>query len=350
MRCSRTCFYVPSTELVDAVPPSISQYWAWIDEVARTLPAKLANDEGDCTRVGPYNWTVQTFIYLRDAGFPCELSASVPEEGIIITHGDFLPRSFAPSARQFLVEIKPDRELQCRFANFVIVQNRHDPIRYGLRRLLVPAAFVHFWPQPGLLGREESRADTFENVCFIGNSEEFLPGVEVLAAEIRKLGLHWRMVPREHWHDYRQVDAVVAVRPRPARWSRRRNEDPSSDPNRKPASKLLNAWRAGVPAVLSPDIAFGDLRRSELDYLEARDVPEIILRLKRLKDDAALRRSMAANGTRRAADYTAEHNARAWQNLIQREIGPRFASWVRSPWRRKWFYFARARMLTLNVR
>src|SRR5262249_12151408 len=141
-------FYVPSVEIVKSVPSSIAGYWRWIDEAARLSPAKLANRDGDCIFVGPYNWTVQTFIHLQSACVSCELTPSLPLEGIIIAHGDFLPSHLKPSDKQFIVEIKPDRLQQCLYANFVIVQNPHDPIRYGIQRFLIKSAVVNYWPQP----------------------------------------------------------------------------------------------------------------------------------------------------------------------------------------------------------
>ena len=134
-------FYVPSRELVAEVPCAIEDYWGWIDQAAHATPAPLPPGSSyagkKCTWLGPYNWTLQTFIRLREHGFPCHLTHTIPPAGIVITHSDFLPRFLRPTRQQFFVEIKPDRLLNCRFANFVIVQNRHDPIRSGIARWLI---------------------------------------------------------------------------------------------------------------------------------------------------------------------------------------------------------------------
>jgi hypothetical protein len=338
---SKIFFYVPSSDLVKSVPSSISEYWEWADDFIRRFPAKLPDGRDDCTWIGPYNWTVQTFIHLRDDGFPCELTASLPTEGIIIAHGDFLPASLVPSAKQFVVEIKPDRSLQCIFANFVIVQNRHDPIQFGVPRLLIRSAYVNYWPQPGLMVRDSNRGDRFENVCFMGNHEQFLRQTDVLEAEIRRLGLRWTMMPREKWHDYREVDAIVAIRPSDS-------GAPANDPaaavfatNRKPASKLFNAWLAGVPAVLSSDVAYRDLRKSELDYLEANNIPEVVDSLRQLMDNAGLRRSVVENGRRRAPEFSADETLRAWKAIIGNLIVPEYAAWSRSSLRRGRLYLTR---------
>lgn len=330
-------FYVPSVGMLDNLPDSIEEYWPWIDEAVRTRPAMLGNGDGPCTWAGPYNWTIQTFLYLRRAGFPCELSASLPDAGIVISHGDFLPPLLQPSARRFVVEIKPDRLLQCLFANVVIVQNRRDPIRRGVRRLFIDSAFVNYWPQPGLIRRNRDRGDRFENVCFVGNREQFVSDVAAVEAGLQALGLRWEMRERDRWHDYSEIDAIVAIRPLDEIAGKPRHIAAYFSPDRKPASKLYNAWLAGVPAVLSPEVAFRDLQRSHLDYLEARSVPDLISQVARLQRDPKLRQAMIANGERRAREFSAFQTTQAWQSMIADRFVPAFAAWTRSSARRRVF-------------
>ncbi len=338
---SQICFYVPSPDIVAGVPRSIGDYWGWIDGAVKRAPANLANGKGPCTWLGPYNWTIQTYLYLKEAGVRCDLTAMLPERGVIVAHGDFLPPALRPTRDQFIVEIKPDRPLQCRHANFVIVQNRHDPLRQGWARALVPSAFVNYWPQPGLLPRDVSRGDRFENVCFMGNSEQFLAETDVLETKVRKLGLSWWMPPRHQWHNYSTVDAIVAVRPLATLASLSTDVVSFFTPERKPASKLYNAWLAGVPAILSPEVGFQSLRRSELDYLEASTIPDIVAALDKLKQNPDLRRAMAENGRRRAVPFAPTQTAAAWRALIDRQILPAFGRWHRSSLRRQWLFVAR---------
>jgi hypothetical protein len=329
-------FYIPSPEAVRDVPDSIDNYLVWRGDIIERAAANMPDGRGLCTWMGPYDWTVQTFLYLKAYGFFCVLTASLPDEGIIITHSDMLPTFLKPSAKQFIVEIKPDRSLGCIFANFVIVQNRRDPIQYGVKCLLIKSAFVNYWPQAGLIPRDPARGDRFENVCYMGNPKQFIDNADGLALEIEKTGLHWRMVPRNEWHDYSEVDAVVAVRqvdsPRMEPWYL---------PSRKPASKLLNAWEAGVPAILSPDVAFQDIRKSELDFLEARNIPEILDRLRQLMKDPMLRKAMKENGRIRAEEFKLENRLQEWIEIIKTQIIPSYILWTGSHFRRNWLYFTR---------
>ena len=330
-------FYIPSSELIDSIPAGIPEYWRWINDFISHTPAKLPDGGAPCTWLGPYNWTVQTFLYLRAFCFPCLLTASLPDEGIIIAHSDFLPVFLKPSSKQFIVEIKPDRFLRCKFANYVISQNWRDPIHAGLDGVLIKSAVVRYWPQPGLIPRNPRRGDRFENLYFMGNRDQFIDEVDMLELGIKRLGLNWKMMPRERWHDYSNADAIVAVRPLV------NYQDVAAffSPERKPASKLCNAWLAGVPAILSPEVAFQDIRRSELDYLEARNVPEIIQKIQDLMGNLHLRRSMVENGKKRASEFKWETIVRAWIEIFQKEIIPEYNIWCKSGFRRSCVYFSR---------
>jgi hypothetical protein len=334
-------FYVPSRQIVESVPPGIEGYWEWVQSVIRTNPAPLPhvapNGSTVCSWAGPYNWTVQTYIYLRMSNVPCTLTHAIPETGIVITHSDFLPSSLGPSAQRFLVEIKPDRRLNCPLSNFVIVQSTHDPLHVGPLRFLVRSAFVPYWPQPNLIPRDPARGDRFENVCYVGNKSQFLPDLDRVEQAVESLGLKWKVPSSTQWHDYREVDAIVGVR-RP----NRRFNAVDLDPYRKPASKLFNAWLAGVPAVLSPDPSYQDYKRSEVDYLAARDAREIFEQLRRLARDSSLRHSMTINGLERAKEVSPNKITELWINILNKEIVPEFRIWSASPARRRWFSLARS--------
>ena len=98
-------------------------------------------------------------------------------------------------------------------------------------------------------------------------------------------------VGSEEWHDFRETDAVVAIR--------------SFDQDLhhiKPASKLVNAWHAHVPAILGRESAYRALRQSSVDYIEASSFVEAKAAIEMLKRDPGPRCSMAENGRRRAPE------------------------------------------------
>jgi hypothetical protein len=108
------------------------------------------------------------------------------------------------------------------------------------------------------------------------------------------------------FHDYRAVDLVLAVRP--------------GVTTHKPASKLVNAWHAGVPALLSPDYPFEELRQDPLDYLAVRDVAEAEAAVLRLKREPGLYRAMIEHGRARAAQYTVASITARWAQLLYETI------------------------------
>jgi len=139
------------------------------------------------------------------------------------------------------------------------------------------------------------------------------------------------MVQPDKWNDYSEADALVAVR-RP---------DPWGFYLRKPVTRLTNAWAAGVPAILSPDPAFEDIRSSELDYLSATSVEEVVEQVKRLRDNPSLRQAMSENGRKRAVEYTAEKNVQKWTAAISGPILHEYHRWTESAGRRTTFYLLR---------
>jgi glycosyltransferase involved in cell wall biosynthesis len=171
----------------------------------------------------------------------------------------------------------------------------------------------------------------------MGNKSQFIPEMALVEETVKKLGLKWRVLPSTQWHDYSEVDAIVGVRQPSAKF---RAVD--LDPYRKPASKLFNAWLAGVPAVLSPDPSYQDYKRSEADYLAARNVREIVEQLKRLAGDPSLRHLMRCNGLERAKEISPDKIAELWIGIIKEQIVPEFHSWSASPTRRRWFSLARS--------
>jgi hypothetical protein len=84
----------------------------------------------------------------------------------------------------------------------------------------------------------------------------------------------------------------------------------------KPATKLVNAWQAGVPALLGPEQAFQELRRSELDYLEVASVAEAREAVLQLRRDPGLYRAMVENGLRRGEEFAPEALVPRWAGLL----------------------------------
>lgn len=263
-----------------------------------------------CT--GVHVWIGQTYLRLKRAGYPVVLSATVPASGIVVTHADHVAEVLCARSmwsNLTIVAARADRPAQ-RYADIEVVQNAASAT--GAR-----AHHLQHWPQPGLVPRDTSRGDTVANIAFKGTVGEMAPEFaapawsEALAAQ----GMQWQCdavawggntaAYATSWNDYSAIDVVVALR-----------KDISHLYAKKPASKLINAWLAGVPAILGPEHAYRELRYSDLDYIEVTSAAEAALALARLKADPALYRAMVDNALRRADEVRTEACAASWAALL----------------------------------
>jgi hypothetical protein len=182
-----------------------------------------------------------------------------------------------------------------------------------------------------LIPRNPNRGEKFENVAFMGVEESLSPELrsECFYAEVQQLGLRWLPIyDKAKWPDYSEVDAVVALRA---------HGDPAI--NRKPATKLYNAWLAGVPAILGAESAFQHEGNPGYDYLEASSMAEVIGALQQLRDDVGLRRAIFERGCARARSLTSAKLCVQWIDLIENKLQPLYERWRAMAWWRRAAFF-----------
>ncbi|MBW4486801.1 MAG: glycosyltransferase [Trichocoleus desertorum ATA4-8-CV12] len=309
-----TYFYIPEADWPAEMPKHASTYWQW-----------------QCSQVGSrgiYNWTLQTYLQLRDAGFPCELVGTLPTVGILVAHRDSLPDELRPGPQSLIVCIQGDKARHP-YAQLHLAQNSQEEMLVrGIK--LWQSYYIPFWPQPGLIPRDSSGGDRFENIAFFGRERELAAELKtsMWQEQLSQLGLQWQIVSRDRWHDYSQVDAILAVR----------NFGKQSDYQWKPASKLVNAWHAGVPAILSRESAYQAERQTELDYIEVNSMAEILAALKKLRDHKELRAAMVENGRLRAEAIKPTKLAEKWSDFLKDVAVPAYERWCGDPsWQRQTF-------------
>jgi hypothetical protein len=276
----------------------------------------------DCNRdwhvfgTGVYVWVLQTFVQLHHAGAPVRITASAPASGIVVTHSDYVERLLAeaPSAGNLtIVSARADRPPQI-YADIEIVQNQSSVRDFQI--------FIPSWLQPGLIARHSDRGTRVENIAYVGAQKQLhadLAGDDWIAALARR-GLAWdprtvayggndRLYSAHRWNDYSAIDVIVALRPT-VTWGE----------SSKPAAKLINAWAAGVPAILSPELPYRELSRSPLDYLEARTGVEALAALDRLRSDPSLYRAMVEHGFERAREFQTGCLLDRWADALWRTV------------------------------
>jgi hypothetical protein len=317
-------FYFPKHKLsVMRLPENAISYWSWQCSEHSISPMQ----SGGCF------WTLQTYLYLNDYGFPCKLVDTMPDEGIVVSHRDFLDDSFQPSSKILLVCLRADVDRHP-YAQLHVVQNPYQALPKRPLELW-ESYFIPHWPQPSIIPRDPERGEIFENVTFLGNEVNLVPEFRDHAwyEQLENLGLKFqKKLSHDQWHDYSTTDVVLAVRElgRENHW------------RGKPASKLYSAWHAGVPAVLGYESAFQAERKSDLDYLEVTSLEEVISALRQLRNDKELRHRIVKNGWRRAKETQPDAMVARWQGFLIDIAVPAYRNWCSmSAWQQQLFFNAR---------
>lgn len=264
-------------------------------------------------QIGERAWVLQTWLRLASAGHPVRLCGEPPSGGIVVFHAKHegvLRRYGRRLGEAVLLGIRADNR-EPLIADFETVQNG----RYADGRR---SFFLPFWPQPGLLPRDPARGTAIRRVAFKGFEQnlhpdfrtpdwrDFLTGKEI-EWEVDAVPFAGAATDRfgTDWPDFRAVDLILAVRPGDRHlWTS------------KPATKLFNAWQAGVPVLLGPEHAYRELRRSELDYLEVGSLEEAKAAVTRLLESPDLYRAMVENGRVRGEEFTVEATLARWVDLL----------------------------------
>ena len=269
----------------------------------------------------PVNWSLQPYIHLKYRGLDVHLVSDYVPGQICIVPYDYLSTRGVPF-NAFIVASQYDRG-RPEVCEQRVVQNKLNVITPNDH-------YLPHWPQPNLKLRDQTRGSMIENLVYKGR-EHHLAGpfksVEFLQ-QLRSLGINLSFSNKKEglqrawtdWSDYTTADVVLAVRN-------------SSDYHLsfKPASKLINAWFAGCPALLGPEPAFQQLRESELDYIEVRSPDEVIAALLRLKENPALYAAMVENGFRRTKDFTPDAISSLWRDLLAGPIATSYERWLHQP-------------------
>jgi len=248
-------------------------------------------------------WIYQTWLQLGK-DFP--LLTKMPEKGAVIAVSGTLPQGFRPTDNLFLIDVVADG-LPHPAAHHHILQNASHAAR------LHNSTFIPLWPQPGLIPRDRERSLSFPNIHFFGDPPNLAP--EIAPDEFRRelenlTGLASDCIPAEQWHNYSETDCVVAVRSFDKKPYRH-----------KPATKLYNAWLAGVPLVGGPESAFLADGSAGDNFLCVESPIGLIESLRALHDNAVLREEVVKSGKRAIRAFDEAATRQRWQTFLT-EVAP----------------------------
>ena len=135
-------------------------------------------------------------------------------------------------------------------------------------------------------------------------SKDFLS--EEFTRQMNEIGVQWRVEPNEElWNDYREVDAVIAVRDLPELFLKT-----------KPTSKLVNAWLGGCVPLMGPEPAYHHVGDEGRDYFEVRTPDDALQVLRELKADPERLESVRRAGAEKAAQHTVAARCAQWWALF----------------------------------
>ena len=284
---------------------------------------ELAFDDamyGRCM-LGHDMWSAQVYLDLKRQGLDVHL-VSRPLPGRICVIPYYYLRSRDWLHRSYVLACRHDTPNP-------VLCHQQTVMNHGLVKSPRHHCMPHR-PQPGLQPRDRDRGSRVENLVFKGHSYNLAAPFRSpeFLAELDRLGIHLALNTEagqtafQDWADYRDADVVMAVR-----------NVTTFDVRLKPGLKLVNAWLAGCPAILSPEPAYQEMRRSDLDFFEVRTAEEAIAALKALKNDPDLYQAMVNNGFERARDYTTAQVITAWHDLLSGPVARGYADWQqRSAW------------------
>ena len=255
-------------------------------------------------------WIVQAFLLLHSRApthWEISFSDEIKSGAINIGHRDELHLKHGLD-RGFIVGIRADRPPLV-MADMIVCQNR------GLASETNSLFLPHF-PQPGLIPRNPILGGRMRTLAYFGRSDN----ISCITRSLDfRTSLEQKGVVFETrdtcWYDYSDVDAILALRGLP-----------NIELVTKPATKLINAWLAGVPALIGPEPACRELRESDYDYIEVNSVQEILEGLERLKD-ATEYASFQAQAARRSKQVSQEETCNVWLATFEKEIIPCWQRW-----------------------
>ena len=274
-----------------------------------SLHSRIQSNE-DC-------WIIVTYLYLKQKHLNVSISDRfIPGEICVVSSQDLgiKDRTF----NSFVIGCRGDGS-QPTLCDITVVQNKTCIASET-------DIFIPMWPQPGLIPRLKERGSTIENIVYKGHERNLYEsfGSPEFKRELEKLGvtLSINCQPQNGpvmWNDYSSDDLVLAVR-----------DLTEKDALIKPASKLVNAWIAGVPALLGPEPAFAEQRQSDLDYIEVTTPQAVFEAVKLLKSQPELYQKMVANGHKRAEDFTTEKMIQRWYEFLAGPVADGYKRWSKT--------------------
>ncbi|WP_066558270.1 hypothetical protein [Croceicoccus bisphenolivorans] len=257
------------------------------------------------------NMIALTYFYLREAGYEgMELSTRPRAGAINVIHTCDLDILGADASR-FDVSVRGDFPHRWH-AQCEIVQNRWQQ---GAN-----AETIWLWPQSGIIPRA-APAGRMKRIGYLGQLSRNLVWDEQRWREfLAPLGVEFCAYPPDRWHDYSNLDAVIAIRTfGEHKW------------RGKPPSKLVNAWIGRVPCIAGSDSAFLQIGTPGIDFLRATTPEGIRDAVARLVQEPGLAERIIAAGNVHLPSFSREAIMKTWVDFLQGTVADRYDRFASHP-------------------
>ena len=263
---------------------------------------------------------IELYRRLAGAGDPVTFGSAVPSTTRLLV-------LYKPSIESPALHVRALSVLRGSRASYALIRGDATgrfPLPVAPVRDFVPIAALvtseeHRWlpplPQRGLLPRRLERRGRVRSLAFKGNPENVPPYMrdESWRAALADRGIHWHLdTPGltdgsdQRWHDFSEVDAVACVRSPEMRW----------DIERKPATRLINAWRAGCIPLADEEPGYRELGNDGHDVFFVSDGGGCLAVLDRLLGDPMLVSRVETAMGRRAPEFAPEIVLAQWRAAL----------------------------------
>jgi hypothetical protein len=256
-------------------------------------------------------WPFRTYLELKDH-YCCHLVDEMPQEGIILFFRGSVSMDQRPLEKQFWMCLVADSTWHP-FSQVNVFQNQEAAQTYK------NGHFIRHWPSPDILRRTIPLAG-LKCLYYMGDINNLTP--ELKSEDWKNFlsdeGIRFICPSVSGWNDYRDVDAVIAIRSF--------DGDPYLN---KPASKLINAWAGNVIFIGANESAYLAEINDPHDMVRVDSYVQLKLILLQLRDDVELARMYQSRSVERSVKYSLDFFRNSWIRLIEDSILPTASLWAR---------------------
>ena len=175
--------------------------------------------------------------------------------------------------------------------------------------------FIPPIPQRGLVARDQKRRDQIFNLAIKCNPENVPSSANLILEQLKVIDQRYSLVidspeisdgSDNNWNDFSQVDISLILRPLTT---------VSND--RKPPTRLINAWAAGTIPFVDPLPSYLELIKDGVDGFIINEPEDVASMVQKLANDSEYRAEVFANAKSRGEEFKVDKVVAEWERGIE---------------------------------